>query len=221
MIFNNGNGTKNHLLNQYYLQLAKPLTSAVVPSEMKSATSEAEPEEMYVADTGYVQPTAEQLAELPELPMTEEMLANTPSAMDMRNQGYDCQAFTRLDQGSCGSCWSWAASATFSAKVCYVTKGAVNIQTAEESFLDCFKSTSFWTGFGDSPKSGLSVYRPAKENTKPGCSGASFLCAFNALKKKGGFVTRKCNPYSEGAHKQVTINECGNPPKSCRRCEAQ
>ena len=63
---------------------------------------------------GYIPETAEELAAMPTLPeATEEELTSLPSSWDVRKLGFDCSAFKRASQGSCGSCWGMPSHTSF------------------------------------------------------------------------------------------------------------
>ena len=102
----------NPLLDKYRIIEAKAVASFddTIPARVKAAAGAAP---VVAKENGHqelrlgnIPPTAQELATTRPLPeLTTQQLASVPSAWDVRNQGFDCLAFKRSDQGTCGSCW--------------------------------------------------------------------------------------------------------------------
>jgi hypothetical protein len=215
-------GSTDPVLNDYFMAHSKASTQfddtiparvqAAVPGASPSAAAQDDTEELDEPHaTGLIFETAQELAAMPELAVTEEQLASVPSTFDVRS-GLDCLAFKRFNQGTCGSCWAWAVGATYSAKLCWVTKGAVNIDMSEESLLDCSKSGGYYTDPGKD-KYLINSLRQASRNSRDLCNGGNFVSAFDTVLRKGGVVDRKCNPYEA----KWTPHSCGKTSSSCRK----
>ena len=56
---------------------------------------------------------------------------------DRRAGQTECLAYNVLDQGSCGSCYAFAAASAFSARMCGKTDGKWNIVASPQEMMDC------------------------------------------------------------------------------------
>jgi len=226
-VFSGGNS--NPLLNKYKLVESKPASSfdITIPARVQAAatapvdTEDDEPQKLVLAEddgpeelaVGNIPLTEDERAAMPTLLLTEEQLASAPPSWDVRNKVSGCLAFQRFNQGTCGSCWAWGAAAMYSAKLCWVTKGKVNVALSEESLLDCAKSTS-WYIKDAGGKAYMSAWMdPASQKTRDMCQGGNIVGAMAALLSRGGVVDRTCNPYDG----KWTAGSCGSVNSSCRQ----
>jgi cathepsin B len=126
--------------------------------------------------------------------LTEEQEASIPSSWDWRKKAPNCDAFSPLNQGGCGSCWAFAASQAMSARFCIQSNGTANPRISPQWTVSCGK--------------------------KDGCNGGASSTAWKAMQvdgKLGGAVDRKCNPYlsKDATHANAKCNKVkGGKPVS-------
>ena len=110
------------VLNKYEMIDFKPVSKFGdydIPALVRAAAASTGSVMAYADDKevlakGYIPETAEELAAMPTLPeATEEELTSLPSSWDVRKLGFDCSAFKRASQGSCGSCWGMPSHTSF------------------------------------------------------------------------------------------------------------
>jgi C1A family cysteine protease len=156
---------------------------------------------------GYKPLTPAQLATLKKVAEpSAEQLAALPASLDVR-EGLECEAFKPVAQGQCGSCWAFAAGKAYSARLCAVTKGSVNVAIAEQSYVSCYKESQ--SGFY---MSGSSITGVAGSlSPADGCEGGNAVFAWMNQLNNGGFVARMCNPYKG---KGFRAHQCGR--QSCQ-----
>ena len=100
-----------------------------------------------------------------------------PTSWDIRKAHPECiWAKTIIDQGSCGSCWAWAASGALSSRLCMASHGKQNERLSTQWLVDC--------------------------NTKDeqGCGGGALDNVWKYLTDgTDGVVSEACYPYYGGS----------------------
>ena len=104
-------------------------------------------------------------------PEVEESLS-VPASFDSRTQWPNCVHAIR-DQQQCGSCWAFAASESFSDRVCIASGGKTNLVFSPQDMVSC-DSGNF------------------------GCDGGYLNLAWQYLQKTG-VSTDACEPYTSGS----------------------
>jgi len=145
---------------------------------------------------------------------TQAELAAVPSQYDVRSVGgVSCAQAVRVgNQGDCGCCWAFAASSVFSARLCLATRGATNVQVAQQAYLSCYRETSdggFYVSAGR--VSGTDgTLKPVD-----GCAGGNAIFAWVNQERDGGYEGRVCNPYQGKSFQQVPCGQqkCPAPLK--------
>lgn len=79
---------------------------------------------------------------LPELEQPEGLVgadaSDLPESFDAREQWPNCPTIGEVrDQGSCGSCWAFAAVEAMSDRVCIASKGKTNVHFSAEDLVSC------------------------------------------------------------------------------------
>jgi len=65
-------------------------------------------------------------------------VVNIPATFDARQQWPSCTTIGNIrDQGSCGSCWAFAATESLADRFCIASSGAVNMNFAPQYLVDC------------------------------------------------------------------------------------
>eukprot|EP00163_Fabomonas_tropica_P003534 TRINITY_DN13034_c0_g1_i1.p1 TRINITY_DN13034_c0_g1~~TRINITY_DN13034_c0_g1_i1.p1 ORF type:complete len:323 (+),score=66.91 TRINITY_DN13034_c0_g1_i1:38-970(+) len=112
--------------------------------------------------------------------------ADLPSHFDARQAWPGCLPPV-LNQGQCGSCWSFGASEQLSAHFCIATKGAVNVTLSPQNLLSC-------------------------ERLNLGCTLGSLPAWADNFLEKDGVVTLDCVPYTSGdGQDQPCQKKCTDP----------
>lgn len=133
------------------------------------------------------------------------LLQDLPAAYDSRAAHPDC-ALPAVDQGSCGSCYAFAAAAMAGERICIAT-GQVAAPLSQQELVSCGSSTQaeYTTPWCMRDNAGGQMRKFTN-----GCHGAT---SFNALMYLHlfGLPTRSCVPYvSGGGGPGVTHFETGS-----------
>jgi cathepsin B len=112
-----------------------------------------------------------------------------PTEFDARTKWPDCVGAV-LDQGSCGSCWSFSATTSMAARHCIHAKNNGVTELSPQYLLDCNR-------VGQS-----------------GCQGGDTFAAYKYI-QQSGISTLACTPYTSGT--TGTIQTC---PKTCKDGDA-
>ena len=110
---------------------------------------------------------------------------DVPENFDSREQWPDCVQPIR-DQGSCGSCWAFAATTTFAWRLCITTQGEKNFMLSPQDLVSC-------------------------DENDFGCNGGSMVNSWKYL-LENGVVSDTCYPYESGtgsvpACRQTCVNQ--------------
>lgn len=92
-----------------------------------------------------------------------------PLAFDWRDQAKDCVAKNVLDQGSCGSCYAFAAATALSYRMCIHSKNNLNVVLSPQDMASCHKDD--------------------------GCAGGQMKGVYDQMKTNGK-VVNACDPYT-------------------------
>ena len=151
--------------------------------------------------------TPEQLSNLPvRAPPTQAELSALPDEYDVRSVGgMSCAEAVRVgNQGNCGCCWAFAASSVFSARLCLATRGATNVQVAQQSYLSCYRETS---DGGFYMSGGAVTGTQGKLTPADGCNGGNAIFAWLNQQRDGGYEGRVCNPYQGKSFRQLACGQ--------------
>ncbi|XP_044269569.1 cathepsin B-like [Tribolium madens] len=122
-------------------------------------------------------------------------LEDIPKTFDARTKWPNCESLNRIrDQGSCGSCWAFAAVESMSDRICIQSSGAQKFFFSAEDLLSCC-------------------------TTCGSCAGGYMMAAFdfyiNEGLVSGGDLNSNegCRPYTADPHDNGKTPSC---TKSCR-----
>ena len=101
-----------------------------------------------------------------------KFLSGLPTNFDSRTQWPKC-VHGILNQGQCGSCWSFGMTEALSDRFCIASKGSINVVLSPEYVVDCDK-------------------------TDYGCNGGYLTNAWN-FAASTGTVSIDCDPYTAGS----------------------
>jgi cathepsin B len=168
---------------------------------------QVEPEAKY--HMGHIKMAPQMWAQLRMHEATEAELAATPASFDVRERN-SCKSHVIVDQGSCGSCWAFAASRVYSDRLCFKTNGATDITLSEQDILSCYTHGGYYprTGVTDNGQTVTQYYRLASASTSDGCNGGSSAVAWMQMTgAAGGRVSRWADPYTGKGYQQ---DACGS-----------
>uniref|UniRef100_A0A7S1BCX5 Peptidase C1A papain C-terminal domain-containing protein n=1 Tax=Corethron hystrix TaxID=216773 RepID=A0A7S1BCX5_9STRA len=122
-----------------------------------------------------------------EPPFEMDEVSDLPDAVDWRNDVYGVVTAVK-DQGHCGSCWAFAATATLESHIAIQTSTLFNFSPQE--LVSCMPNSQICGGNG-------------------GCAGATVDLAFNYLMSTGGILQEYEIGYSSyfGDHGTCPLNE--------------
>ena len=135
--------------------------------------------EEFIKRNGFIPPSS--LSEQPSrakryMPASN---ANVPSAVDWRKEGFVTPV---KDQGTCGDCWAFSATASIEGQ--YKKKTGQLVSFSEQNFLDCTKSGNFVDKYGRV----VPIVNATVNNffySAFGCGGGNFDAAFQYFKYNG------------------------------------
>ena len=135
-----------------------------------------------------------------QLTQPRRIATDIPVAYDARDAypgQIQCKAFTVMDQGGCGSCYAFAASASFSARMCRAANSSIgDIVVSQQQLMDC-GGNACNGGNGQGAYTALindgatevwcNPYTQAAGTCNGGCStGARYFAAQNTIRSVGG-----------------------------------
>jgi cathepsin B len=145
--------------------------------------------------------TPAEIAQIPEAPTpTDLQIRSVPATYDhrsaMRANRVECTTWEAADQGTCGSCYAFAANRVFNERLCRMTSSSSNpqnIQLSEQDVVSCLKSGSF---FAQSSGDKQHVTKMAGTwNEVDGCDGGSAVAVWLQMFTDGR-VVRSLHPYT-------------------------
>ena len=102
---------------------------------------------------------------------TPTQLASAPASINWRDQFPGSRASRTGNQGSCGSCYAWAATQAFSYRLYKESDGKYDVWPSTQEAMDCTN----------------------------GCGGGSAYSVYTKMDQDGGTVPRWCDPYASPA----------------------
>jgi len=110
-----------------------------------------------------------------------------PKDFDGRKQWPQC-IHPVLNQGDCGSCWSFAATESLSDRFCIYSKNKINVVLSPQNLLSC-------------------------ESLNLGCTMGSLPFWAWSYMQKYGVTTMECDPYTSG---DGSVSSCPSPANQCQ-----
>jgi len=132
-----------------------------------------------------------------------------PDEFDSRTQWSNCPTLQEVrDQGSCGSCWAFAAAEAMSDRVCIASKGTVNAEISAEDLLSCCSSCGEGCN-GGFPEAAWDYYQ-----TKGLVTGG----LYNSHQGCRPYSIEACEHHMNGSRPQCK-KELDPTPKCVKKCE--
>jgi len=134
-------------------------------------------------------------------PTIAELQAN-PSSFNEVTAHPGCASYEIQDQGSCGSCWAFAAARVYGDRLCRANKARWNAAMSEQDIVSCYTSGGFYMN------GATQVDGPAGTwQARDGCNGGNHLTQWIAQAEPGGGrVARWADPYTG---KGKDVDACG------------
>lgn len=137
---------------------------------------------------------------------------NLPDNFDARQKWPHCPTLREVrDQGSCGSCWAFAAVEAMSDRICIASGGSVNAHISSEDLLSCCESCGMGCN-GGFPGSAWSFFRSTglvtggQYNSHQGCRPYSIpACEHHTTGPRpkcesGEYPTPRCDKHCESGY---------------------
>jgi len=171
-------------LDQEHLQLLQVRATEV--AKLKTAKPHR--------STGHRHLTQQQKAQIPTFAPTTELLQAAPASFNevdfMKSKNITCVSYTIQDQGGCGACWDFAASRSYSDRLCRASNGRWNSAIAEQDVLSCNSEGPFYMATGGRVSGPAGTWASVN-----GCEGGNPVNAWIKMMQEGK-VARWADPYS-------------------------
>jgi len=151
-------------------------------------------------------------AKFHRLPEKKHLLAGIqlPKDFDPRKKWPNCPSLKEVrDQGSCGSCWAFAATAAMTDRWCIATKGQKQFHFSAEDLVSCCNTCG--AGCNGGFPSAAWEYWVVDGLVSGGAYGSKQGCQ--------PYEIPPCEHHTSGPRPNCTGEE-GQTPKCVRRCEA-
>lgn len=132
-----------------------------------------------------------------------------PTNFDSRTQWPKCPTLKEVrDQGSCGSCWAFAAVEAMSDRICISSNGAKNVHVSSEDLLTCCTACGFGCN-GGFPASAWSYFKS---------TGLVSGGQYNSHEGCRPYTIAACEHHVNGS--RPPCHEGGSTPKCLKKCES-